>query len=75
MFNYFQVRIRNILKDLLDKIKYEEVDEYGKFDKDEFRTRLRQEAAKWACVLDDLTCKEQAHTKLKNHLENYKTNR
>ncbi|XP_029176831.1 uncharacterized protein LOC114944941 [Nylanderia fulva] len=46
------------------RIKYEEID-----DIDELRICLRQEAARWACLLDDITCTKEANNKLEQHLQ------
>jgi len=54
-----------ILKDLLRNIKYIE-----KSDDDEFIKRLRQEATKWACIFDDVTCKNYAADNFKWHFKN-----
>ncbi|XP_029178082.1 aminopeptidase N-like [Nylanderia fulva] len=47
--------IKTILHELLAKIQYEEID-----DADELRICLRQEAARWACFLGDITCIKEA---------------
>ncbi|XP_029154998.1 thyrotropin-releasing hormone-degrading ectoenzyme-like [Nylanderia fulva] len=57
-------RIRHALYTVLERIKYEEID-----DADEFRVCLRQEAARWACFLDSITCKRKANNKLEQHLQ------
>ncbi|XP_029173558.1 endoplasmic reticulum aminopeptidase 2-like isoform X2 [Nylanderia fulva] len=63
--------VREILHNVLELIKYEEID-----DIDELKTIcLRQEAAKWACFLGDINCKKTVNNKLKQHLQdptNYK---
>ncbi|XP_029156058.1 aminopeptidase N-like [Nylanderia fulva] len=64
IFKDFTIRAQFILAGILLKIKYEEID-----DTDKLRNCLRQEAAKWACVLNDITCKEVANKKLKQHLQ------
>ncbi|XP_029160339.1 aminopeptidase N-like [Nylanderia fulva] len=63
MEGYITTRVRYILRALLERIKYEEID-----DTDQLRICLRQEAARWACFLDDLNCKEVANRKLEHHL-------
>ncbi|XP_029169374.1 uncharacterized protein LOC114939264 [Nylanderia fulva] len=63
MEGYITTRVRYILRALLERIKYEEID-----DRDQLRICLRQEAARWACFLDDLNCKEVANRKLEHHL-------
>jgi len=59
-----------ILNDLLKEIGYEEAPEDNDLTK-----CLRQEAAKWACILDDPRCREVAKTKLKNYLKNPESHR
>lgn len=55
----------NILDEVLRKIKYEEID-----DTDELRICLRKEAAKWACIFNNATCKNEANNlQLNLHLE------
>ncbi|XP_029178026.1 aminopeptidase N-like isoform X4 [Nylanderia fulva] len=57
-------KTKTILNKLLAKIKYEEID-----DADELRICLRQEAARWACFLGDITCMKKAKNKLEQHLQ------
>lgn len=61
--NNFQVIMRNILNEVLKKINYTEVP-----DEDEHKKCLRQEAAKWSCLLDAKECKKEAYNKLLYHL-------
>ncbi|XP_071648693.1 aminopeptidase N-like isoform X2 [Temnothorax longispinosus] len=63
----FKVVILNQLRPLFGKIGYKE-----KSEDNDFTKCLRQEAAKWACLLGDPECKTEAVTKLKWHLENSK---
>ncbi|XP_071559314.1 glutamyl aminopeptidase-like isoform X5 [Temnothorax nylanderi] len=65
-----QIKVLNQLRPVLRKIGYEEYSEDNDFTK-----CLRQEAAKWACVLGDPKCKTEAVTKLKWHLEKPKNNK
>ncbi|XP_029162774.1 aminopeptidase N-like [Nylanderia fulva] len=60
---YLTTRVKYILRALLKKIKYEEID-----DTDQLRICLRQEAARWACFLGVIDCKEEANKKLEQHL-------
>jgi len=53
-----------ILNGLLIKIGYED----NQTDDDLTRS-LRQEAAKWICILGEPQCKKVANIKLKEHLE------
>ncbi|XP_029169380.1 aminopeptidase N-like [Nylanderia fulva] len=55
---------------VLERIKYEEIN-----DTDQLRICLRQEAARWACFLGDITCMKVANMKLKQHCEQPKTYR
>ncbi|XP_029162710.1 aminopeptidase N-like [Nylanderia fulva] len=64
--NYINDKLNGVFK----RIKYEEID-----DSDDFRKCLRQEAARWACFFGDITCKEKANNKLKQHIEDPKTHR
>jgi len=57
--------MRQVLNELLKNIEYTE-----KFDDDEFIKRLRQEAAKWACIFDVVTCKSHAAENFKLHFSN-----
>jgi len=59
--------MKQILRELLKNINYIE-----KSDDDELIKRLRQEAAKWACIFDDVTCKNYAANNFKWHFENPK---
>ncbi|XP_071559311.1 aminopeptidase N-like isoform X2 [Temnothorax nylanderi] len=65
-----KIKVLNQLRPVLRKIGYEEYSEDNDFTK-----CLRQEAAKWACVLGDPKCKTEAVTKLKWHLEKPKNNK
>ncbi|XP_029169211.1 endoplasmic reticulum aminopeptidase 2-like isoform X2 [Nylanderia fulva] len=56
--------LRYALYMVLERIKYEEID-----DTDELRICLRQEAARWACFLDSPTCKKKANDKLEQHVQ------
>jgi len=56
--------MKQILSELLKNTKYIEKSD------DEFINRLRQEAAKWACILDDVTCKNYSANNFKWHFEN-----
>ncbi|XP_077272191.1 glutamyl aminopeptidase-like [Temnothorax americanus] len=67
---YVEIKVLNQLRPVLRKIEYNEYSENNDFTK-----CLRQEAAKWACVLGDPECKTEAVTKLKLHLENPKNNK
>jgi len=55
--------MRNILHKLLGNIGYIE-----NFNDNDLIKCLRQEAAKWACILGDSDCKSNAIFKLKQHL-------
>jgi len=57
--------MKQILSELLKNIKYVE-----KSDDDELIKRLRQEAAKWACIFDDVMCKNYSADNFKWHFEN-----
>ncbi|XP_029169200.1 aminopeptidase N-like isoform X2 [Nylanderia fulva] len=59
-------RIKHALYKVLEKIKYEEID-----DTDELRICLRQEATRWACFLGDYVCMREAKNKLVHHLQNH----
>lgn len=56
--------MQNTLDDILEKINYTEVS-----NEDERRKSLRQEAAKWACLLNVEKCLEEANKKLMKHIE------
>ncbi|XP_050459321.1 aminopeptidase N-like isoform X1 [Cataglyphis hispanica] len=58
-----KVLMRTILNELLKKIYYTEVS-----NEDEHKKCLRQEAAKWACLLDVKECKKEANNKLSLYL-------
>ncbi|XP_029166522.1 aminopeptidase N-like [Nylanderia fulva] len=60
----FTSRVRHALHKLLERIKYEEID-----DIDRLRICLRQEAARWACFLGDIDCQKEAKNKLEHHLQ------
>ncbi|XP_029157634.1 aminopeptidase N-like isoform X2 [Nylanderia fulva] len=66
--------LKNYINDKLNgtfkRIKYEEIN-----DNDDLRKCLQQEVARWACFLGDITCKEKANNKLKQHIEDPKTHR
>ncbi|XP_072744967.1 aminopeptidase N-like [Anoplolepis gracilipes] len=55
-------KIKNILANLLEKIKYVEDPKESDLTK-----CLRQEAIKWLCILDDKKCLKKAYDKLKLH--------
>lgn len=48
---------------LLENIDY-------KFEKDNFTQYLREEAAKWLCILSDAKCRKNATFELEKDLEN-----
>lgn len=52
-----------MLKTLLIKLGHDTVF-------DVLKICLREEAAKWACILNDLFCKQEANYILKQHLAN-----
>ncbi|XP_072748598.1 aminopeptidase N-like isoform X3 [Anoplolepis gracilipes] len=56
-------KIKNILTNLLEKIKYEEEPKESDLTK-----CLRQEAIKWLCILDDPNCLIKAYDKLILHI-------
>jgi len=56
--------MRNILNELLNKLTYNET-----YSEDILTKSLRLEAARWACIFDDLRCQHIANTMLKKHLE------
>jgi len=56
--------MRNILHELLGKISYNEIF----YTESNLIKCLRQEAAKWACILGDSDCKSNATFKLKQYL-------
>ncbi|XP_029163039.1 uncharacterized protein LOC114934551, partial [Nylanderia fulva] len=56
--------ISDILYHVLRSIKYEEIG-----DVDELRICLRQEAARWACLLNNITCRREANNQLKQHFQ------
>lgn len=58
--------MRNVVSELLKKIGYED-----KVHEDIFIKSLRQEAAEWACILNDKNCRELAHHKLQDYLANF----
>ncbi|XP_072767118.1 glutamyl aminopeptidase-like isoform X2 [Anoplolepis gracilipes] len=62
-------KIKNILTNLLEKIKYEENPEESDLTK-----CLRQEAIKWLCIVGDLNCLIKAYDKLMLHILNTKSN-
>ncbi|XP_050459534.1 aminopeptidase N-like [Cataglyphis hispanica] len=59
-----KLRMRSIFRKVLERLEYEEIS-----NENDFRKRLRQEAAKWACFFDDYKCHEMANRVLKRHLE------
>ncbi|XP_050459320.1 aminopeptidase Q-like [Cataglyphis hispanica] len=62
---YFaRMMMQNTLYDILEVINYTEV-----FNEDEHRKSLRQEAAKWACLLNEKKCLEVANKKLMQHIK------
>ncbi|XP_072767146.1 aminopeptidase N-like [Anoplolepis gracilipes] len=56
-------KIKNILANLFEKIKYEE-----DLEESDLTKCLRQEAIKWLCILDDLNCLIKAYDKLMSHI-------
>jgi len=56
--------MQNILHELLGKIGYNEIS----FNESDLIKCLRQEAAKWACILGDSDCKSNATFILKQYL-------
>ncbi|KAL6427826.1 hypothetical protein ACFW04_008336 [Cataglyphis niger] len=64
---FVRMMMRNTLYDILEEINYTEV-----FNEDEHRKSLRQEAAKWACLLNVEKCLEVANKKLMQHIEDPK---
>jgi len=60
--------MKQILCELLKNIKY--IEKSDDDDDDELTKCLRQEAAKWACIFDDVTCKNYATNNFKWHFEN-----
>ncbi|KAL6418232.1 hypothetical protein ACFW04_012252 [Cataglyphis niger] len=63
-------KLNEILRNLLGKIKYEE-----NFEENDLTKSLRQEAIKWACILDDNQCLEKAYEKFLEHIEKPETNK
>ncbi|XP_072754641.1 aminopeptidase N-like [Anoplolepis gracilipes] len=63
-------KIKNILANLLEKIKYEEDPEESDLTK-----CLRQEAIKWLCILRDLNCLKKAYLKMINIIYTPDTNK
>ncbi|XP_029176638.1 aminopeptidase N-like [Nylanderia fulva] len=61
---YMAQLISDTLNYVLKKIKYEEIG-----DVDELRICLRQEAARWACLLNHINCKREANNQLKQHFQ------
>ncbi|XP_029673090.1 aminopeptidase N-like [Formica exsecta] len=60
--HFVRIMMRNTLHDMLEKINYIEVP-----NEDEHKKCLRQEAAKWACLLHRRECLEKANNKLMQH--------
>ncbi|XP_070161373.1 aminopeptidase N-like [Polyergus mexicanus] len=65
-----KAKVLKILGDLLWEIKYEEDSEENDLTK-----CLRQEAIKWACILDDSQCQKKAHDKLLMRIVKLETNK
>ncbi|XP_012228236.2 glutamyl aminopeptidase-like [Linepithema humile] len=65
-----KVHLLNLLVSLFDQIGYD-----AKPNEDKLTECLREEAAKWACLLGDVDCKTNANQKLDWHLQNRKENR
>ncbi|XP_029660459.1 aminopeptidase N-like [Formica exsecta] len=65
-----KIRMRSILYKVLQELVYEEIP-----NENDFRKRLRQEAAKWACSFDDRICIEIANRDLRQHLANPEENK
>ncbi|XP_071580883.1 aminopeptidase N-like isoform X2 [Temnothorax nylanderi] len=63
---YIKKHMRDILQELLKHITYTEKSDEKPND---LIKCLRQEAAKWACVLEDSNCQHFAAFKLKQHLD------
>ncbi|XP_070155169.1 aminopeptidase N-like [Polyergus mexicanus] len=61
-------KMQKILNELLQNIKYEELDT------SDYLNCLRQEARKWACIFGESNCKIVAGLKLQEHLTNRTTN-
>jgi len=57
--------MKQILSELLKNIEYTE-----KSDNDQLIKRLRQEAVKWACIFDDVTCKVHASENFELYFNN-----
>ncbi|XP_072749368.1 thyrotropin-releasing hormone-degrading ectoenzyme-like [Anoplolepis gracilipes] len=57
-------KLKNILANLLEKIKYKE-----DFEESDLTKCLRQEAIKWLCILGDLNCLRTACNKLLLHIK------
>ncbi|XP_070169665.1 uncharacterized protein [Polyergus mexicanus] len=64
------IRMQSILYKVLQELVYEEIS-----NEEDFRKRLRQEAAKWACFFGDRICKDTANLNLKRHLANPQENK
>ncbi|XP_072753456.1 aminopeptidase Ey-like isoform X1 [Anoplolepis gracilipes] len=64
-------KIKEELSNLLWEIKYSE-EEYSK--ENDLTKCLRQEAIKWACVLNDVQCRETANIKLMKYITKQETN-
>ncbi|XP_070171456.1 aminopeptidase N-like [Polyergus mexicanus] len=60
--HFVRIMMRNTLHDMLEKINYTEVS-----NEDEHKKCLRQEAAKWACLLRRQECLKEAKNKLMQH--------
>ncbi|XP_070169666.1 aminopeptidase N-like [Polyergus mexicanus] len=68
--NKIKIRMQSILYKVLQELVYEEIS-----NEEDFRKRLRQEAAKWACFFGDRICKDTANLNLKRHLANPQENK
>ncbi|KAL6427820.1 hypothetical protein ACFW04_008333 [Cataglyphis niger] len=69
---FLKLNIRNILQSVLNKIKYTEL-HYVAFE--EHTKCLRQEAAKWSCLLGSKECLKEARNKLMLNFEYPDTNK
>ncbi|XP_012228324.1 aminopeptidase N-like [Linepithema humile] len=66
----FKMHLLNLLESVLDKIGYE-----AQPNEDELTECLREEAAKWACLLGGTDCIAKASAKLDWHLQNREENK
>ncbi|XP_012231866.2 aminopeptidase N-like [Linepithema humile] len=60
--------IKNNIKEMFDKL-LQKIGYDDKFDESDFTKCLREEAVKWACVLDVYKCRQTAAFQLEKHLE------